>query len=186
MNESLSLFKLLADDTRLKLLCALAEKEQYVELLAEKLQLSAPTVSFHMKKLLSAGLVSARREQYYIVYSLNRELLDVTLSSLIFKDQQDGAAKIREEMYRGKVIKAFMPNGYCEVMPAQIKKRQIIYEEIFKRFEKGRLYQEKEVNEIIAAVHADYCTVRRTLIGMGWMKRENNIYSVVEETEESI
>ena len=63
MNESLSLFKLLADDTRLKLLCALAEKEQYVELLAEKLQLSAPTVSFHMKKLLSAGLVSARREQ---------------------------------------------------------------------------------------------------------------------------
>ena len=53
MNECLSLFKLLADDTRLKLLCALAEKEQYVELLAEKLQLSAPTVSFHMKKLLS-------------------------------------------------------------------------------------------------------------------------------------
>ena len=181
MNETLSLLKLLADETRLKILCALSEKEQYVELLAERLQLSAPTVSFHMKKLLSAGLVSARREQYYTVYTLNRELLDVSLSSLIFKDETDGAETLREEMYRAKVIKTFMPNGYCEVMPAQIKKRQIIYEEIFKRFEKGREYKEKEVNEIISAVHGDYCTVRRTLIGMGWMKRENNIYSIVEE-----
>ena len=53
-------------------LSALREKDMYVELLAERLQLSAPTVSFHMKKLQAAGLVDARREQYYTMYSLRK------------------------------------------------------------------------------------------------------------------
>ena len=70
MSETLGILKALADDTRLKILRALSERDMYVELLAERLQLSAATVSFHMKKLQAAGLVDSRREQYYIVYSL--------------------------------------------------------------------------------------------------------------------
>ena len=46
MNNTLSLFKTLADDTRLKILNALSEKDMYVELLAERLQLSAPRCPF--------------------------------------------------------------------------------------------------------------------------------------------
>ena len=60
-NEALPIFKVLADETRLKILRALDEKESYVELLAERLSLTPATVSFHMKKLLAAGLVDARR-----------------------------------------------------------------------------------------------------------------------------
>ena len=66
-NEALPIFKVLADETRLKILRALDEKESYVELLAERLSLTPATVSFHMKKLLAAGLVDARREQYYTI-----------------------------------------------------------------------------------------------------------------------
>lgn len=173
------LFKLLADDTRLRLLNALAEKDMYVELLAERLQLSAPTVSFHMKKLQAAGLVDARREQYYTVFSIRREAFEATLSSLVFQTQgQDAAERMREEQYRRKVLNTFMPDGVCEVMPAQVKKRMIIYEEIFQRFEPGRVYPEKEVNRIIAEVHGDFCTIRREFIGLGWMSRENGLYTV--------
>lgn len=173
------LFKLLADDTRLRLLNALAEKDMYVELLAERLQLSAPTVSFHMKKLQAAGLVDARREQYYTVFSIRREAFEATLSSLVFQTQgQDAAERMREEQYRRKVLNTFMPDGICEVMPAQVKKRMIIYEEIFRRFEPGRVYPEKEVNRIIAEVHGDFCTIRREFIGLGWMSRENGLYTV--------
>ena len=68
MSETLGILKALADDTRLKILRALSERDMYVELLAERLQLSAATVSFHMKKLQAAGLVDSRREQYYISY----------------------------------------------------------------------------------------------------------------------
>ena len=178
MNNALSLFKAIADDTRLKILRALNEKDMYVELLAERLQLSAPTVSFHMKKLQAAGLVDARREQYYTMYSLRRELFQATLSALVLQDESSLGEEMREEQYRRKVLRAFMPNGYCETLPAQVKKRLIVYQEIYRQFEAGRDYPEKEVNAIISKMHDDFCTVRRAFVSMGWMHRERGIYSV--------
>ena len=85
---------------------------------------------------------------------------------------------LREEQYRRKVLKTFMPNGVCTQMPAQLKKRVIIYREIFSRFDPSRTYTEKEVNAVISEIHDDYCTVRRDFIGMGWMQRSNGIYTV--------
>jgi len=182
MNESITIYKALADETRLKILNALHEKEMYVELLAERLQLTPATVSFHMKKLLAAGLVETRREQYYTIYSLRKEAFRLTLEQLTFSENQDNdTEKQREEMYRRKVIKSFMPYGYCETMPAQSKKRMIIYEEIFRKFEMGKQYSEKEVNALIGQVHGDFCTVRRAFVGLGWMTRENGIYTVTEK-----
>ena len=179
MQNHLSLFKLLADETRLKLLCALNEKDMYVELLAERLQLSAPTISFHLKKLQAAGLIEARREQYYTVYSLKKEFFNATLASLIFlSSSEQDAEKMREEVYRRKVLASFMPGGYCEVMPAQLKKRMIIYEEIFSHFSPGEELPEKEVNRIISQYHGDFCTVRRAFVSAGWMSRANGIYTV--------
>ena len=178
-NETLNLLKTVADETRLRILKALDEKDCYAELLAERLNLAPATVSFHMKKLQMAGLIDARREQYYTVYSLRREIFSRTLAELVLKkDGGETAEKLREEQYRRKVLKSFMPNGVCEQMPAQLKKRIIVYREIFSRFEPGRTYTEKEVNAIISDVHADYCTVRRGFVGMGWMQRSNGIYTV--------
>lgn len=182
MKESLTIYKALADETRLKILRALNEKEMYVELLAERLQLTPATVSFHLKKLSAAGLVEMRREQYYMMYSLRRAAFDLTLRQLTFS-QTDGdeAERQREEMYRRKIIKSFMPYGYCEVMPAQSKKRMVILDEIFKKFEVGKQYNEKEVNVLIGQVHADYCMVRRAFVGLGWMTRENGIYTATDK-----
>ncbi len=182
MKEALTIYKALADETRLKILNALNEKEMYVELLAERLQLTPATISFHLKKLAAAGLVDVRRDQYYMIYSLRREALDLTLNQLTFT-QTDGdeAERQREEMYRRKIIKAFMPYGYCEVMPAQSKKRMVILDEIFKKFEIGKQYNEKEVNALIGQVHADYCMVRRAFIGLGWMTRQNGVYTVTDK-----
>ena len=182
MKEALTIYKALADETRLKIINALNEKEMYVELLAERLQLTPATVSFHMKKLLAAGLVETHREQYYTMYSLRKEAFSMTLEQLTFAEEgSDAAEKQREEMYRRKVIKSFMPYGYCETMPAQSKKRMIIYAEIMKKFEVGRQYPEQEVNALIGQVHGDYCTVRRAFVGLGWMIRENGLYTVTDK-----
>ena len=178
-HETLTILKTVADETRLRILRALAEKDCYTELLAERLDLAPATVSFHMKKLQLAGLVDARREQYYTVYSLRREVFSHSLEDLILaKDGEETAEALREEQYRRKVLKSFMPNGVCTQMPAQLKKRAIVYREIFSRFTPGRTYTEKEVNAIISEVHEDYCTVRRGFVGMGWMQRSNGVYTV--------
>ena len=178
-HETLYLLKTIADETRLKILRALFEKELYVELLAERLNLSPATVSFHMKKLMQAGLVDARREQYYVIYSLKKEVFKHTLEELILMGNDENTAEmLREEQYRRKVLKTFMPNGICVQMPAQMKKRLIVYREIFNRFDPERTYTENEVNAIISDVHADYCTVRRGFIGLGWMSRNKGVYTV--------
>ena len=77
--NALKLFKCLSDTSRLRIVQSLTQGEMYTELLAERLNLTPSTVSFHMKKLEEAGLAVSRKEQYYTVYSLNRDMLEKTL-----------------------------------------------------------------------------------------------------------
>ena len=86
------------------------------------------------------------------------------------------------EAERQKTLKSFVVDGYIPVMPAKWKRRQILLAEILKRFSMGRTYTEPEVNDVIYGIHADYCTVRRELVQLGWMKRDNGIYERVCET----
>ena len=72
--QALKLFKGLADRSRLQILNSLLEEDMYVERLAQRLELTPATVSFHLKKLMDAGAVSSRREQYYTMYSINKEV----------------------------------------------------------------------------------------------------------------
>lgn len=180
MNERLNIFKALADENRLKIICALNERDMYAELLAERLKLNPATVSFHMKKLVAAGLVDATKQQYYTIYSIRKQAFDMTLSDIVSRDEeQDAIEQQREEMYRRKVLKSFMPDGYLVQLPVQFKKRLIVYEEIYRLFEPNRAYPEKEVNETILKVYDDFCMVRREFIMLGWMTREKGIYHLI-------
>ena len=174
---ALKIFKSLSDMSRLRIVQALTQGEMYTELLAERLDLTPSTVSFHMKKLEEAGLVVSRKEQYYTVYSLNREVLDESLFTVAVSEpvQADEQQK-REEAYRQKVIDSFFRYGKLLSIPVQRKKKLICYEVIAEKLIPGRVYQEKELNEIISAVHEDYCTIRRDMISEGILSRTGNEY----------
>ena len=73
--NALRIFKSLSDMSRLRIVQSLSKGEMYTELLAERLGITPSTVSFHMKKLEEAGIVTSRKEQYYTVYSLNSDVL---------------------------------------------------------------------------------------------------------------
>ena len=175
--ESIAIFKCLADRSRLSILSGLMKGDAYAELIAQRLSLTPSTVSFHMKKLEEAGLVTSRKDQYYTVYSLNRAILDQTLIALVCPDAvAEDAQQRREEEYRSKVIKAFFEYGRLKQIPAQRKKKLICYEQIIKRFELGRIYEEKELSAILAEYNEDYCTLRRDMISEGLLKREGTQY----------
>lgn len=177
MHDQLPLFKCLADTSRLQILAGLMRGPMYVELIAERLALSPSTVSFHLKKMESAGLVTATKDQYYTMYALNGDLLDRTLRELTAPPQaEQGLEEQREAAYRQKVIDAFFVYGKLKTIPAQRKKRLIILQEIARRFEPGKQYPEKEVNLIISELHDDFCTLRRELIIEGLMRRDKNVY----------
>lgn len=177
MTNSLSLFKCLADASRLQILAGLTQGPMYVELIAERLALTPSTVSFHLKKMEAAGIVTSKKEQYYTMYAINDALLDQTLRQLIApKDEAQALEAKREAAYRQKVIDSFYVYGKLKTIPAQRKKRQIILETIADRFEMGKQYPEREVNLIISEVHDDFCTLRRELIVEGLMERDHGLY----------
>ena len=67
------LLKVLADDTRLKILKLTAERRRFTQELAGELDLAEPTVSRHLKLLREAELITGEKEGNYIYYSLRLE-----------------------------------------------------------------------------------------------------------------
>lgn len=189
MSTRTEIFKCLADESRLSIVAGLCREPMYVELIAERLALSASTVSFHLKKLEAAGLVNAKKDQYYTMYTLNSALLDKKLIDLVAphaaeatKEQLEQAR--REQVYRDKVLSSFFVYGKLTQIPAQRKKRLIILEEIARHFAPNRDYPEKEVNLIIAEMHDDFCTLRREMICEGLMTRDHGIYRLAPVSEQ--
>lgn len=180
--DAIRLFKCLADKSRLQILKSLAVEDMYVERLAERLDLSAATVSFHLKKLADAGAVRSYKTQYYTMYALCSEVFELRMIDVLReKSEEAELQQQRDEAYRQKVIDAFFEYGKLLSIPAQRKKKRIVLEEIAKAFQPGRTYTEKEVNLLIADFHDDFCTIRRDMISEGLMAREGQIYWLLED-----
>ena len=177
MKEKLALLKLLADETRLEILNILLKEDSYVEKIACELSLTPATICYHLKKMESAGVVNCSRSQFYIIYSLNRQIFDKPLYELIKKDEE---IVNTEEKYKKEVISNFFKYGRLIQIPTQRKKREIVLAEIVKQFEWDREYDEKEVNEIILRYPEDFCTIRREMIAFGMMTRHHETYKRVK------
>lgn len=175
--EAIALFKCLSDKSRLQILKSLALEDMYVERLAERLGLTAATISFHLKKLAEAGTVSSYKNQYYTMYSLRREIFETSILTIIQEQSDEAQLQAqRDAAYRQKVIDTFFEYGRLKSIPAQRKKERIILEVIAEVFEYDRVYSEQEVNERILPFHDDYCTIRRDMISEKLLARDQGGY----------
>jgi hypothetical protein len=175
--QSIAIMKALADQSRLAIINSLLERSQYVEEIAKRHGLAPSTVSFHLRKLEQAGLVSSRKEQYYVVIQANDAIFDTTLREIVSaptvgRELQDG----RMEEYRRKVLETFFRHGALEKLPTQHKKRLIVLEQFAVRFEPEHRYSEQEVTGLIMPLFDDYCTIRRLLVDEGLIRREGAEY----------
>ena len=176
VQEKLEFLKLLADETRLEILNLLLKEDSYVEKIACELSLTPATICYHLKKMESAGIVNCSRSQFYMIYSLNREIFDKPLFELIKMEKK---AIDTEEKYQKEVVSHFFKFGKLIQLPTQRKKREIVLREIAKEFDKAQKYSENAVNEIIHKYHDDHCAIRREMIACGIMKREKETYWLI-------
>jgi predicted transcriptional regulator len=176
--QLLSVFKALADASRLKIIGLLSERPSSVEEIASMLNLRPSTVSHHLSKLAEAGLVSARAESYYNIYSLEKSQIERIGRELLARQVlPEIAAGVDMDAYDRKVLRDFsLSNGRLKAIPAQRKKREIILRHIAQSFEPGRRYPEREVVAILEKFHEDTALLRRELIGYGFLERQNNMY----------
>lgn len=175
--EAIRLFKCLSDKSRLQILKSLVMEDMYVERLAERLGISAPTVSFHLKKLTEAGAVTSYKSQYYMMYSLKKEIFETSILEILQEKSDEAEVQAqRDAKYRQKVIDAFFEYGKLKSIPAQRKKERIILEVIVENFELDRIYSEREVNILIADFFDDFCTIRRDMISEQLLDRDGTNY----------
>lgn len=175
--DAIQLFKCLADKSRIQILKSLMQEEMYVERLAERLGLTAPTVSFHLKKLEDAGMVESRKEQYYTIYSLKKEVFMTNIMDILKEESTEAREQEeREAAYREKVLSSFFSYGKLKNIPSQRKKERIVLEELIKSFEPDKKYSEREVNLILADFYDDFCTLRRDMVDEGLFAREGMTY----------
>src|SRR5215208_8303382 len=175
--EDLSLlFKALADPARLRILGLLAERAHAGHELADRLALTPPTISHHMRRLVAARLVDVAPDAQSRIYSLRTDTIR-ELSGALPGDQNMQPAGEEDD----GVHRAFFDGPRLRQIPASRKKRVIVLRRLLERFTPGRTYPESEVNEMLREAHDDIATLRRELVDYGFMVRDRGIYRVATE-----
>ena len=178
------LFKALGHPMRLLIMNLVLTKARHGEELATILGLNPATVSHHLSKLAEAGLLQARKDQYYQTYSLAQNVLQRTLDEVIRLPQPDLRAQVQPDAYREKVLRIFFRHGRLKKIPAQLKKQRIILEQIAQEFEPDRNYEEMELNRMLVDFNDDVAWLRRSLVEHQLMTRENGIYRLCPADDE--
>jgi len=75
MNDSVLIFKALADETRFRIIHLLLTHDLCVGALAERLSLSKAAVSQHLQILRKAGLVRGEKRGYWTHYGVDKDVL---------------------------------------------------------------------------------------------------------------
>ncbi len=102
MQHSTELFKILSDETRLRIINLLHHQDLCVCELVEILNLPQPKISKHIAKIRSINLVNTVRNTQYIYYSLNHEntdfmkLLTPILNNLNYESLQNDLKQLNK------------------------------------------------------------------------------------------
>ncbi len=180
----LDFFKVLSNESRLKLVGILAQQERSVEELAALLNVKEPTVSHHLGKLKALNLVQMRPDGNSHFYQLNQDALQ-TLSKAVLSSPQIAATEaIDPNAWEEKVLRSFLSDRHqLKEIPASRKKRWVILKWLVNQFEFDQHYSERSLNDRIKRVHPDTATLRRELIGYQMMQRENSVYWRLPESQ---
>jgi DNA-binding transcriptional ArsR family regulator len=89
--ELLRVLRALADDTRLRALKLIAERPRSTQELAPLVGISEAGLSKHLRILAEAGVLEARRDGYYVLYSLVRERVEPLAETVLsFLERSEG------------------------------------------------------------------------------------------------
>ncbi len=181
----LSFFKVLGNESRLKIIGLLANTEHTVGELATALGVKEPTVSQHLAMLKHVGLVNVRPDGNLRYYSFNTQAL-INLNKEVFSRERFASLvkpfdEVGDEWER-KVLQQCFKGEQLTHIPANDRKFRVVLDWLVERFEYGKQYPEKQVNETLKRHHEDYALLRRALVDYGYMAREKGVYWRLERT----
>lgn len=79
-----------------------------------------------------------------------------------------------------KTVRTFFDGERLRSIPTKRRARVAVLLHLLRRFEVGRDYAEREVNDILRTAHDDISTLRRELVDYRYLLRADGIYRVTE------
>lgn len=173
----LAFFKALANESRLRLIGALAEGPRSVSELADFMEITEPTVSHHLAQLRAIGLVDMEARGNLRIYRLNFSQLETLSRVLLSRQNVTGLTDAPPPLSQNaKILARFLDGDRLKQIPAKQKYQLIVMEWLAEQFAADRRYEEREVNDILARRHPDTAYWRRRLVSFGFLARENGVY----------
>lgn len=184
LDKVVAFHKAVADPTRIRILFLLKNGPLHGQALAEKLGVSAPTITHHMTKLRHAALVKETRDKNTIYFELDRYFLQQGSQALLaalgtpLGSQEDAGMDRDQQLQQSVLHNFFTKDGHLRQIPAQRKRKLIVFEHLLAGLEPGHHYSEQQINQHILQFYDDYCTIRREFIINHFMYREQGVYEL--------
>jgi|SRR5215469_15172483 len=181
---TLLFFKALADESRLRIIALLTDRECSVQEVAQRLKLREPTISHHLSILKQLDLVASRADGTTRWYRLNDEVLRKFKSAVFKPDNFARLAGPRPPLEReAKVLTHYLHGERLTKIPDTRRKRWVILKWLAAKFEPGVEYSEAEVNAILKRHHEDCASLRREMIGDRMLARQSGVYRLRPTSE---
>ncbi|WP_085524219.1 DUF2087 domain-containing protein [Tuberibacillus sp. Marseille-P3662] len=143
--------------------------------IAAKLGASPSTIRNHRFKL------KEKEKQSRVFLAMMGLLKDEAQDKETLIDIHRGATMVDErfaitEQEKQKVLKTYIDDKTGELIqfPSKEKRKIIVLQYIFKKFDASKTYTEKEINEVIRNFYSDFATIRRYLIEYGFIDRSQD------------
>ena len=170
------ILKLLANETRLRVIGLVAESEYSAVSLARRLEVTEATMSHHLSKLMDAELVTMRVEGTSHFYRLNPAALQAMNKALLQPARLMRAPpSAMGTTPQARILRSFVADGRIRKLPEAHAKREVVLKWVVDQLEDKR-YKEREISAILERYFDDYATLRRELINHRLMKREHGVY----------
>ena len=169
-----TLVGLLADQDRLRALSAVALGARSPEEVAQATSLEETAVLKALERLGASGVVVQTEAG-----------LGVDTSVFAHAARREAETRRRAEptpeslgatAEQAAVLKNFLSKGRLTQLPTNRPRRLVVLDFLAGRFEPGRRYTEKEVNQVLSPLHDDVATLRRNLVDEGLMDRHQGLY----------
>lgn len=145
--------------------------------IAEKLGITASTVR-HQRFMFREKAKQAK--MYLALYEMATENKPSDKAKIM---PMHGGAKMVDDRYitTKEESEKIIENSFESLSPLKLKvfsakekKKIVVLTKIAEQFVKGRIYPEKEVNQILKGIYEDFVTLRRYLIEYGFMERSKD------------
>ena len=171
--DAATIVGLLAEDDRLRVTAAIALGARSVDDIAERTALDGKAVHKALERLVAAGLIAVGDDGFRVAVDRLRAL---ARSAAAGRPQPPGPEDLGATPEQADVLRNFFDGARLTHLPAARAKRVVVLDFLAGRFEPGRVYPERDVNDELGRWHRDYAALRRALVDEGFLERRDGFY----------